>query len=200
VYLTFFVMRVRSSTSESERSERYTDFSKAMYDVLEGRGSLGKVISSFGISRIRLINAERPKDVDTWEWLAAGTAMATFFGASYLRFYDAIKNAGIALSDAYVTLAWTKYIEARQLFHDGLYPQGFVIVLSVIRKVASIDPLLVLKFIGPLNAVLIVVGLYYFASRSTRSPVAGLVAAFVYGVLPNTLPIEYQRQASTNSQ
>ncbi|MDP2859835.1 MAG: hypothetical protein Q8P50_17935 [Bacillota bacterium] len=91
-------------------------------------------------------------------------------------------------------------MESKQLFHDGVYPHGFHIILSALRKISAIDPLLVLKFAGPLASLLTVAGAWYCATRLTRSPTAGLVAAFVLGLLPRTLPLDYARQASTNSQ
>lgn len=120
--------------------------------------------------------------------------------AAYLRYYDAVVHAAPAMSDAYVTLAWTKYINRRILFHDGIYPQGFHIYLSVLHKFAGQDPFFTLKYAGPLNGVLTALGLYWVAERLGESPTCGLLAAFVYGVLGGWLPLEWQRQASTNSQ
>lgn len=133
----------------------------------------------------------------------AGTValfLFVFIISAYLRFYDAFVHAAPAMSDAYVTLAWMKYIEGRVLFHDGIYPQGFHIILSVLRKFSALDGLYVLKYSGPLNGVLITLGLYFFTSRITGKAIPGLMAAFIYGVIGNYLPLEWQRQASTNSQ
>jgi len=91
-------------------------------------------------------------------------------------------------------------MESKQLYHDGIYPHGFHIILSALRKISAIDPVLVLKFAGPLASLLTVAGAWYCATRLTKSPTAGLVAAFVLGLLPRALPLDYARQASTNSQ
>ncbi|HOV79228.1 MAG TPA: hypothetical protein PK728_03915 [Bacillota bacterium] len=134
---------------------------------------------------------------------AAGNSLlliSVFLYSAYLRFYDAVVHAAPAMSDAYVTLAWMKYIERRILFHDGIYPQGFHIYLTVLRKFAFTDPLYVLKYTGPLDGLFITLGLYFAVSRLTGRVTPGIVSAFIFGVLPGFLPCEWQRQASTNSQ
>ncbi len=120
--------------------------------------------------------------------------------SAWLRFYDAMLNAAPAMSDAYVTLAWMKYIDRRILFHDEIYPQGFHIYLSFIQKFSTIDPLYVLRYTGPLNGVLIALGLYFTISGLTKNKTAGIISAFLYGVCGNFMTLEWARQASTNSQ
>jgi hypothetical protein len=199
VYVLFFVVRVRRQTPAAVIKERFTELSRAIFDVLERRAGVMAIIRALHLPRIRMITPSG-STIDAWEWITASAAMLVFLFSAYLRYWDGLKNAAIPMADAYVTLAWEKYIESRILFHDGLYPQGFVIVMSAVRKVASIDPALVLKFVGPLNSVLIVVSIYYFVSRACSSSIAGLSSAFIYGVLPSLLPLEWARQASTNSQ
>jgi len=135
-----------------------------------------------------------------WDAGVVAATLAVLIASAFLRLYDPLTHAAPALSDAYVTLAWMKYMESKQLFHDGLYPHGFHAVLSALRKISGIDPLLVLKFAGPLSCLLTVAGAWYCATSMTKSPVAGLAAALVLGVLSRTLPLDFARQASTNSQ
>jgi len=120
--------------------------------------------------------------------------------SAYIRFYDPVVNAAPAMSDAYTTLAWMKYIEARVLFHDGIYPQGFHIVLAVIHKFSFIDQLYILKYTGPLNGVLTTLGIAFATWKMTGKKIPGAIAAIVYGILGSYLPMEWERQASTNSQ
>lgn len=143
------------------------------------------------------------KGMQAWK---AGTIqriglVAVAAGSAYLRFYDAVRSAAPALSDGAVTLAWMKYINARILFHDGIYPQGFHIILSLLSKFAAIDPLYILKYTGPLNGVLMVFSLYFSVSRMTGSRTAGLFAGALYG-LGGTFLFggDWERQAATNSQ
>lgn len=120
--------------------------------------------------------------------------------SAYLRFYDALKHAAPAMSDAYVTLAWMKYILGRDLFHDGIYPQGFHIYMASLQKIAYIDPLYILKYSGPFNGVLISFGIFFFISKTTESLSVGVIGAAIYGGLGWMLPIGWERQASSNSQ
>lgn len=120
--------------------------------------------------------------------------------SAYLRFYDAIMHAAPAMSDAYVTLAWMKYIDRRILFYDGIYPQGFHIFLATIHKFAFSNPLYILKYTGPLNGILITLGIYFVVSRLTKKMVPGIIAALIYGVLGSYISGDWIRQAATNSQ
>lgn len=124
------------------------------------------------------------------------------FGLSaYIRFYDVFHFAAPSMSDAYVTLAWMKYIDNRVLFQDGIYPQGSHIYLGSLLKFATIDPLYILKYTGPLNSLLIVFSLYYSVSRFTHNKVSALLAAAGYGIFGHLiLGSVWERQAATNSQ
>ena len=127
--------------------------------------------------------------------------LVVFGYAAYLRFYDAFANAAPAMSDAYVTLAWMKYISGKILFHDGIYPQGFHIFLATVRKFAAIDALYVLKYTGPLNSLLICLSIYYVVSRLSQRSAPGIIAASIYGLLGSVLlQGDWMRHASTNSQ
>ncbi len=120
--------------------------------------------------------------------------------STYIRIYDAIMHAAPAMSDAYVTLAWMKYINKRILFHDGIYPQGFHITLATIQKFSFTDPLYILRYMGPLNGILITFGIYFITSRLTKKMAPGIIAALIYGVLGGSFFSDWIRQAATNSQ
>lgn len=119
----------------------------------------------------------------------------------YVRFYDALVSVAPSMSDGVVTLAWSKYISKRILFHDGIYPQGFHIILAYLEKFAAIDAMYIIKYTGPVNGTLIVVGIYFFISRLTGNRIAACVAAVVYGLVGEPLfGNDWVRQSATNSQ
>ena len=120
--------------------------------------------------------------------------------SSYLRLYDAFVNAAPAMADSYTTLKWMKFINNRILFPDGIYPQGFHIYLATLQKFAFIDPLYILKYVGPINCVFIALGIYFVLSRITENKTAGVVGAIVYGILISFMVNDLARQAATNSQ
>lgn len=186
---------------QRQKNDLIDAFNSFLYDLADG------ILHPVGIMRAALAKW-RTKAVALAGrcWKDAGCRLKVFsllavMGASaYLRFHDSFTRLAPSMSDAYVTLAWMKYIERQELFHDGIYPHGFHIYLSVLHKFAAIDPLFVLNFAGPLNSLMIIAGIYFFASRLTGAPTAGLMAAFVYGLLGKCLPNDYIRQAATNSQ
>ena len=121
--------------------------------------------------------------------------------AAYIRFPDALLNPAPNMSDGYVTLAWMKYVDERILFHDGIYPQGLYFYLTFLEKFSFLNPLYILKYAGPLNAMLIVLGMYFGVSRMLEDKTVGLVAALLFGVLGQVfLGDDWSRQAATNSQ
>lgn len=151
-----------------------------------GRGSFGNFVSS-GFSGIT----------------TAGNTLlfvSVLAYSAYLRVYDAVVHAAPPMSDSYVTLVWMKYIEKKFLFHDGIYPQGLHIYLSVLHKFAAIDPLYVLKYSGSLNSALTILGIYFVVSRLTGRQMAGIMSAFALGVLVNLIHLEWARQVAANSQ
>jgi len=121
-------------------------------------------------------------------------------GSAYLRFYDPLTHAAPGLSDSTVVQAWMNYISNRVLFHDEIYPQGMHIFDATLRKFAATDPIYVVKYAGPFNGVLTTIALHFFTSRLTGRKTAGIIAAFVFGVLGPFLPLGWERQAATNSQ
>jgi len=126
--------------------------------------------------------------------------LAVICGAVYLRFHDPLTHAAPGLSDASVAVAWMKYISERILFHDGIYPQGLHIYDATLRKFSGTDAIYVVKYVGPLNGVLTTLALYFFVQQLTGRKSAGVISAFVFGVLGPFLYLDWQRQAATNSQ
>ncbi|TYP70094.1 hypothetical protein [Paenibacillus methanolicus] len=191
-------------------------------DIRVGESRDADVQTAFRLIRPAMKGAVRDRDTDAipssagqsangrrsayWrrglrDWLPSALLLAVLAAGAYIRFYDAVTYAAPALSDGAVTLAWMKYINARVLFHDGLYPQGFHITLSLLSKFAAIDPLYVLKYTGPLCGVLTAAGFYFVLSRLTGSAFAGIAGAAVcsFGG-PFLFGGDWERQAATNSQ
>lgn len=200
-YLVIYIIRLKRQHTSDELRASLDTRAKLSFDIMD------RIIST----RRRVVRYLRRGMQETGRtlgevfgsWVSALQTLAfigIFSYSAYLRFADAVRHAAPALSDSYVTLAWMKYIERRQLFHDGIYPQGFHIYLSILHKFSAADPLLVLKYVGPFNGVLITLSVYYVLSRLTRQKTPALVGAFAYGMLNKYLPYEFIRQTATNSQ
>ncbi|MFT9055432.1 MAG: hypothetical protein ABF449_02235 [Ethanoligenens sp.] len=126
--------------------------------------------------------------------------LAVLFFSCGLRFYDAFIYPQPNMSDGSVTLSWIKQIDLRELFVNGIYPQGFSIYMASLQKFAFIDALYILKYTGPFNELLILLGIYFVVSRFTGRKLPGILAMGIYGLCFRYLPSEYTRQAATNSQ
>lgn len=126
--------------------------------------------------------------------------LGIFVYAAWLRFYDAFHHAAPPMADSYVVLAWLKYLDKKILFHDEIYPQGFHINLDFLYKFSALDPLYVVKYAGPVFAILITLSMYFFVARLSGNKYAGLLTACIYGLLGAQLCEDWIRQAATNSQ
>ena len=177
--------------------ERYSLLGLIFYETLDGSFQLGSWIKQklktkaevFGKSFLKII-------LDPLNYLL----VAVICGAVYLRFHDPLSHAAPGLSDASVAIAWMKYISERILFHDGIYPQGMHIYHATLLKFAGTDAIYVVKFAGPFNGVLTTLTLYFFVQQLTGRKTAGIISAFVFGILGPFLYLDWMRQAATNSQ
>lgn len=185
---------------EPQPAIRY--LTKYLFDILDGIHYInGKIMIRWLSVQILLFKSRVKEKYTTKHVVEFFLLLVILCISSYIRFYDVFNNAAPPLADSYVTLAWMKYIDGREIFHDGIYPQGFHIYLATLLKFSSIDGLFVLRYTGPFNTLLITVGLYFMIRKLTGNGVGALVAASIYGCLLSSIywfPIE--RQVGTNSQ
>lgn len=132
-------------------------------------------------------------------WIPLGL-IAVLTAAAVIRIWDPIHHMAPAMSDAYVTMAWIKYIDWRMLFHDGLYTHGFHIFLSLVHKFSGINVLYLINMVGPLCGVMIVLSIYYAGWRFTQTHAGGLIPAAIYALFLPYLTSDSMRQTATNSQ
>lgn len=168
------------------------------YDALEGPSVLRRWHSK-ARTKVMTLGGIRPK------WSSVSFLkliwLATLGESTYIRFADSFHNPAPAMSDGYVTLAWLKYVNERILFHDGIYPQGMYFTMDLILKLAFINPLYVMKYMGPLDTVFIVIGLFYVTYQLGQSFPAAIIASSIYGIFGHALLFgDWTRQAATNSQ
>ncbi len=175
-------------------SELLSQIQILIYDGLDGLHQPQKITHKISAIPLKIYAYLRTH----WMWIIT---FAIIFGyAGWLRYYDAFVHAAPPLSDSYVTLAWMKYINERILFHDGLYPHGFHIFLSVLAKFSANNQLFVLKYTGPLNGLLILLGIWFFVYKTTESKSSAYFAAVAYGCTGTFFDLEMFRQSATNSQ
>lgn len=183
-------------------SELWDTMSVLLLDLLDGQVKLRPFFTSRWISFKAKIREGLKQNFGSLSAVVRSAALlATLTLTAYYHFADAFHHVAPAMSDSYVTLAWMKYVDQKALFHDGIYPYGFHIYLSMLRKFSSDDAVYVLRYTGPWNSVLITLGVYLLVSRLTRKTTSGIVAAFAFGVLGGLLfPALWEREAASNSQ
>jgi hypothetical protein len=185
-----------------EQKPAISYLTKYLFDILDGlHYTSGRIMFQSVLAQLGLFRTQFKERYQLKHAVEIFLFLVILSVAIYIRFYDVFINAAPPLADSYVTLAWMKYIDGREMFHDGIYPQGFHIYLATLLKFSSIDGLLVLRYTGPFNTLLITIGLYYLIRKLTGNAIGALLASSIYGCLLIYIywfPIE--RQVGTNSQ
>ncbi len=104
-------------------------------------------------------------------------------GAAWIRFKHSIIHAGYSAFDSYVHLIWLKYTGTNQIYYDSIYPHGYHAIISAIAKLTFIDPYWLIRFLGPINGMMLVLSVYYFSFKVTKSRTAALISLVVYGLV-----------------
>lgn len=121
---------------------------------------------------------------DFFSWVAcAGLLIWT----AWLRFGVALRHLYLTASDAYLHLAWIKYLQRvpvslgtpTHMFQDGVYPYGYHAILSVLATLNFLDPHAIIRFAGPIGGVLLVLSIGYAAWRAGARPAAVLLGMAV---------------------
>ncbi len=133
------------------------------------------------------------------------TVIVILGSAVYIRFHHSIIHAYLGASDSYVHLAWVKYLNANNIYapeiakYDavsaGIYPYGYHAIISGLSKIFSIDPYLILRFLGPAAGFLMVLSIYYFTQKSFKNRIVSIAAILIY-VFYSGLPNDFWRQIS----
>lgn len=98
------------------------------------------------------------------------------------RCYFSITSDAFPTSDISVHTSWINFLDAGYVFSDGIYPFGMHNLVSAFAKISFIDVVTVMRFWGPVNAVLMCVVFMAFLSKIFKSPAAYTVTAVIYCV------------------
>lgn len=85
-------------------------------------------------------------------------------------------------SDMYVHNEWINYMEAGDIFYDGIYPFGMHNILSALHVLSGLHINQVIRYYGALNSVLTTAAAVWYLGRVGRSRAAVLIYLVVYGV------------------
>ncbi len=127
--------------------------------------------------------------------LAVLNALALGLGM-FFRLYYPVTRAGFTTSDAYLHLAWIKYLGASHIYQDGIYPSGMHAVVGFLSKIYMTDPYYMVRYLGPVVGFMIMLSIYFFVSRNyKRNRFAPWLAVMVY-VGVTSLPTTSWRQSA----
>lgn len=200
IMVLLVINKFLTEKSKDEQEQAANTWSTRIYDYFEGLFSLRQIGANCWRQR-KGIFFEMFKKISILRILTIVLFLVVLGISVYIRFYDAFTSPAPGMSDGNVTLKFMKFIDARILFPDGFYPAGFYIILDTVFKYADINALYILKYMGPLNIVLIQAGFYFVVSRFTGNSYSGMAAFIIYGLLGPFFSYSiYIRQAATNSQ
>lgn len=129
--------------------------------------------------------------------LAILTIMA---GTAWLRFADDWHQAALFFSDASETLAWVKGIQVNTLFPNGLYPQGYYIVMAELASLTHANAIVFIKFFGAFVGTLMTASVMWSTYRFSGRAVPAIVAGALYGLMPHLMPYYGVRQMMAEGQ
>ncbi len=113
----------------------------------------------------------------------AGAAGALAVAAAFaLRLGGPLLQVSPGAPDTYVHLLWTNLLLHSRLFPQGVYPEGMHAVAAVVADVFFVDPLNVLRFLGPTDGLLLVLAVYTLALELSGNRLGAAVAAAVFGL------------------
>lgn len=201
VLLMIYIVRTIRIGAVRNIIDHIYEFNAYFYDCLDQKEDFRQDAARLVKEKARRIREKiRSAFQDPYSLITFFLLVAILFFSCYLRFYDAFVYPQPNMSDGAVTLSWIKEIEDRALFQDGIYPKGFSIYMATLNKFSFIDTLYILKYTGPFDEFLLLIGIYLFASRVSGRKAPGVLAVAIYGLFYQYLPGEFERQAATNSQ
>lgn len=85
-------------------------------------------------------------------------------------------------SDMYVHNEWINYMEAGDIFYDGIYPFGMHNMISALHYFTGLHMNRIFRYYGAVNSVLTPLAAIYFLYRISRTKATVLIYMVLYGV------------------
>lgn len=111
-----------------------------------------------------------------------GGCLAAFLILMQRRLPAFLGTYAYRTSDMYVHNEWINYLEAGDIFYDGIYPFGMHNILSALHFLSGLHINQVIRYYGALNSILTAAAAVYFLRKVGRSRAAVLIYLAVYGV------------------
>lgn len=107
---------------------------------------------------------------------------AAFFILMERRLIPFLGSYAYMTSDMYVHNEWINYMEAGDIFYDGIYPFGMHNILSALHLLSGLALNQIFRYYGALNCFLTAVMAVYFLCQTCRTRAAVLIYLMLYGV------------------
>lgn len=105
-----------------------------------------------------------------------------FLYAFSLRLREIITHTFLYYSDSYGHLMIAKLFLLGNIMQEKFYPLGYHSIIADIKLVSFSDLVDIIRFLGPIQSVLIILSIYFFVFMVTKNKYAALLAAAVFGL------------------
>jgi hypothetical protein len=170
-------------------------FNSFMLKKLETNSKLA-IVYNFGVGKLR----DRFSNILDFKSIWNVLLFVLIIITSYLRLKPAFLFASPFSIESYRTLEYVKYLQIKELFHDGsIVLKGLHGLLDMFFQFSRIDPEILVHTSGALMAALLTYIIYKIVYTLTKNHIAGILAASIFGIFPGLLPTNIQQQVEANS-
>lgn len=175
-------------------------FAARLLTELDRLGSWPERLQARLRARPQAARSSQSRRVSAYAIAGALVLLAVLGVATWMRLASPLQHASIPFSDSDVVIYWVQAVEQQVLFPNGIYPEGFHIFMADLIRLTVANPIVTVKFFGPIAGIAMVASVGFTAYRLSGRVAAAVVAVLLYGTLPHLLPYEYLRQVGTDSQ
>ena len=180
IFVILFYVKFKNRISFRKK---LNDFVFSFADVLNGQLKFSLIVHNYISDKISNISHGVKRLI---RWYFDKNVIYHIIGTVCLlvlvirRGYFAMTSQAFPTSDVSVHTSWINFLDAGFIFSDGIYPFSMHNIVSAFAKITFIDVVTVMRFIGPLNAILMGIVLMAFTQRIFKSTAASVVTGMVY--------------------
>ena len=180
IFVILFYIKFKNRLSFRQK---LNDFVFSFSDVINGQLKLSLIIRNYISEKISNISHGLKRFA---LWYFGKNVFYHLIGTLCIlvlairRGYFAMTSQAFPTSDVSVHTTWINFLDAGNIFSDGIYPFAMHNVVSAFAKLTFIDVVTVMRFLGPLNAILMGMLLMMIITRIFKSPAAAIITGLVY--------------------
>jgi len=176
-------------------SDVFTRFNSFMLKKFESNFKLA-IVNNLKVEKIKDRIFRSSNNETIWHIVLFIVLLIT----SYLRLKPVRVFAAPFSIESYKTLEYVKHLQIKELFHDGSFVlKGLHCLIDLFFQFSRTDPGILVHIFGALMAVLLTYIIFKIVLSLSNNHVAAILAASIFGIFSNLLPLNIQQQVEANS-